>query len=331
MTADTKTKVQGIRVAEYGGPEVMKFAEYELPEPKQGEARLKLEAAGLNFIDIYQRRGRYPVELPWTPGLEGAGVVEAIGPGVTEVKVGDRVAYSSCPGSYAQANNVPAAKLIPLPKELSFEQGAAFPLQGMTAHYLLFEFYKIKKGDAVLIHAAAGGMGLLLVQWAKHLGARVIGTVSSEAKAKVAKEAGADDVIIYTEQDFVKESQRLTNGVGPVYIIDGVGKDTFTKNLDAVATRGHITIFGAASGVADPVAPNSLQQRCVTIHGGSLFNFLNTREELLMRANGVLEGIKAGWLNLRIAHTYPLKEAAKAQELLENRGTTGKVLLNCQE
>jgi NADPH:quinone reductase len=330
MTADTKTKVQGIRVTEYGGPEVMKFAEYELPELKQGEARLKLEAAGLNFIDIYQRRGRYPVELPWTPGLEGAGIVEAVGPGVTEVKVGDRVAYSSSPGSYAQANNVPAAKLIPLPKELSFEQGAAFPLQGMTAHYLLFEFYKIKKGDAVLVHAAAGGMGLLLVQWAKHLGARVIGTVSNEAKAKIAKEAGADDVIIYTEQDFVKESQRLTNGVGPVYIIDGVGKDTFTKNLDAVAARGHITIFGAASGVADPVAPNSLQQRCITIHGGSLFNFLNTREELLMRANGVLEGIKAGWLNLRIAHTYPLKEAAKAQELLENRGTTGKVLLNCQ-
>jgi NADPH:quinone reductase len=330
MTADTKIKVQGIRVTEYGGPEVMKFAEYELPEPGQGQARVKIHAAGLNFIDIYQRRGRYPIELPWTPGLEAAGVVEAIGPGVTEVKVGDRVAYSSCPGAYSQASNVPSAKLIPLPKELSFEQGAAFPLQGLTAHYLLHEFYKIKKGDAVLIHAAAGGMGLLLVQWAKHLGAHVIGTVSSQGKAKIAKEVGADEVIIYTEQDFVKESQRLTNGVGPVYIIDGVGKDTFTKNLDAVATKGHVTLFGAASGVADPLSPNSLQQRCITVHGGSLFNFINTREELLMRANGVLEGVKAGWLKLRAEHVLPLKEAAKAQELLENRQTTGKVILNCE-
>jgi NADPH:quinone reductase len=330
MTANTKTKVQGIRVTQYGGPEVMKFTDYELNEPGRGEARVRLHAAGLNFIDIYQRRGRYPVEFPWTPGLEGAGVVEAIGEGVTEVKVGDRVAYSSAPGAYSQASNVPAVKLIPLPKELSFEQGAAFPLQGMTAHYLLHEFYKLKKGDTVLIHAAAGGMGLLLVQWAKHMGARVLGTVSSKEKAKVAKEAGADELIVYTEQDFVQESKRLTDGAGPVYIIDGVGKDTFAKNMEAVATRGHITIFGAASGVADPIAPNSLQPRCLSIHGGTLFGFTNTREELLMRANDVLKGIKEGWLKLKIDQLLPVKEAAKAQELLENRRTTGKVVLNCE-
>jgi NADPH2:quinone reductase len=330
MTTNTKTKVQGIRITEHGGPEVLKYADYELPEPGPGEARVKIHTAGLNFIDIYQRRGRYPVQLPWTPGLEAAGEVEAIGAGVTEVKVGERVAYSSSPGSYAEANIVPAAKLIPLPKELSYEQGAAFPLQGMTAHYLLHEFYKIKKGDNVLIHAAAGGMGLLLVQWAKHLGARVIGTVSSEEKAKLAKEFGADDVIVYTEQDFVKESKRLTNDVGPTYIIDGVGKDTFAKNLDAAALRGHVVIFGAASGVADPILPNDLQKRSLTVYGGSLFNYVLTREELLMRANDVIQGIKEGWLKLKIDQVIPLKEAQKAHELLESRKTVGKVILNCR-
>jgi NADPH:quinone reductase len=329
MTTNTKTKVQGIRVTEFGGPQVMKFSDYELSEPGPGEALVKIHAAGLNFIDIYQRTGKYSVPLPWTPGLEAAGVVEAVGDSVNEVKVGDRVAYSSSPGSYAQANLVPAAKLIPLPKELTFEQGAAFPLQGMTAHYLLHEFYKLKKGDTVLIHAAAGGMGLLLVQWAKHLSARVIGTVSSQEKAQIATEAGADDVIIYTEKDFVKESKRLTDDKGPDLIIDGVGKDTFSKDLEAVMARGHVVLFGSASGPADPIMPNSLQQRCITVSGGSLFNFLNTREELLMRANDVISGIKSGWLKMKINHILPLREAAKAHELLENRRTTGKVLLNC--
>jgi len=329
MTTNTKTKVQGIRVTEFGGPQVLKFSDYELSEPGPGEARVKIHAAGLNFIDIYQRTGRYPVPLPWTPGLEAAGVVEAVGERVNEVKVGDRVAYSSSPGSYAQANVVPASKLIPLPKELTFEQGAAFPLQGMTAHYLVREFYKVKKGDTVLIHAAAGGMGLLLVQWVKHFGARVIGTVSSKEKAKIAKEAGADDVILYTEQDFVKESKRLTGDKGPEFIIDGVGKDTFGKDLEAVMMRGHVVLFGSASGPADSILPNSLQQRCITVSGGSLFNFVNTREEMLMRASDVIAGIKSGWLKLKIDHILPLRDAAKAHELLENRRTTGKVLLNC--
>lgn len=330
MTTHVKTKVQGIRIDEYGDAKVMKFTDYELPAPGPGEVRVKLHAAGVNFIDIKQRSGDYKVKLPYTPGLEGAGVVEEIGEGVTNVKLGDRVAYTSAPGSYAQVNIVPAHLLIPLPAALSFEQGAAFPLQGMTAHYLLHEFHKIKSGDTVLIHAAAGGMGLLLVQWAKHLGARVIGTVSTNEKAQIAKNAGADDLIIYSEKDFVQESKRLTNDKGPIFIIDGVGKDTFTKDLEAIAAHGHIVIFGAASGPAEPLLPNSLQAKSVTVSGGSLFNFMNTRDEILKRANDVTEGISKGWLKLNISQEVPLKDAAKAHELLENRKTTGKIILNCE-
>lgn len=333
MTTGVKTKTQGIRVEQYGGPEVMQFSQYELRSPGPGEVRVKLHAAGLNFIDIQQRRGTYRanVSLPYTPGLEGAGVVEEIGEGVAMVKVGERVAYTYGPGSYAQTNIVRADSLIPLPPEISFEQGAAFPLQGMTAHYLLHEFHKLKPGETVLIHAAAGGMGGLLVQWAKHMGARVIGTVSSQEKARVAKEAGADELIIYTEKDFVQESKRLTDGKGPQFIIDGVGKDTFTKNLEAISSRGHIVLFGAASGPAEPLAPNALQTRSITISGGSLFNYLNTREELLTRANDVLKGIKEGWLRLKIENVLALKDAAKAHEMLENRRTVGKILLKCSD
>lgn len=333
MSTTTKTKIKGIRIEQFGGPGAMKFTDIELPPLAAGEARIKLYAAGLNFIDIYQRRGTYRIgiDLPYIPGLEGAGVIEEVGANVTEVKVGDRVAYSYGKGSYAEAINIDAKKLIPLPAELSYEEGAAFPLQGMTAHYLLHEFHKIKPGETVLIHAAAGGMGTILVPWAKHLGARVIGTVSSQEKAKAAKDHGADEVIIYTEKDFVEESKKLTNGKGPDYIIDGVGKDTFTKNLDAIATRGHITLFGSASGSAESLLPNSLQSRSITVSGGSLFNFLDSRDELLMRANAVLEGMKAGWLKLKIDHIIPLQDAAKAHEMLENRKTTGKVVLRCTQ
>ena len=331
MTISTKTKTKGIRVEKFGGPEVMTLSEIELPPPGPGQARVKLYAAGVNFIDISQRRGTYRinVDLPWTPGLEGAGVVEEIGSGVQEVKVGDRVAYAYGKGSYAQATNADAKSLIPLPEELSFEQGAAFPLQGMTAHYLLHEFHKIKPGQTVLIHAAAGGMGSLLVPWAKHLGARVIGTVSSEEKAQIARSIGADEVIIYTKQDFIQESKRLANGKGPDLIIDGVGKDTFSKDLEAVAPRGHVVLYGSASGPAESLLPNFLQMRSITVSGGSLFNFLDTREELLMRANAVLQGIKEGWLNLKVEHVLPLPEVSKAHEMLENRKTTGKIILHC--
>lgn len=330
MTTEVMTKISGIQVKENGEPAVMTYGEFELEPPAAGQARVKIHAAGVNFIDVYQRRGTYPVNLPWVPGLEGAGVVEEVGAGVSSVRVGDRVAFNGIPGAYAQAINAPADRLISLPEELSFEEGAAFPLQGMTAHYLLHEFYRLRPGQTVLIHAAAGGMGLLLVQWAKHLGARVIGTVSGAAKAEQAKLAGADDVIIYTEKDFVEEAKLMTDGKGPEFIIDGVGKDTFAKNLQAVASRGHVVIYGAASGLAEPIMPNALQGRAVTVSGGSLFVFVESRDELNMRSRAVIAGIKEGWLKLSINHVFPLSEAAKAHELLENRLTTGKVILTCQ-
>ena len=273
------------------------------------------------------RRGTYPVGLPYIPGLEASGVVEAVGEGVKNVKPGDRVAYVHEPGSYAETTLVNAEHLILLPPELSFEQGAAFPLQGMTAHYLLHEFRKIKPNDIVLIHAAAGGMGLLLVQWAKHLGARVLGTVSTEEKARIAKEAGADEIILYTKQDIANEVSKLTNKHGADLIIDGVGKSTFPANLEAAALRGNIVIFGAASGPADPISPNVLMKRSLTLSGGSLFNYLLSREELMMRSKAVMEGIQNKWLKLRIDEVFPLANASEAHQKLESRNTAGKLLL----
>lgn len=320
--------MKAVKISQYGGPDVLKVEEAEIGQPAKGQALVQIIAAGVNFIDIYQRRGTYPVKLPYIPGLEGSGIVEAIGEGVTNVKVGDRVAYAHAPGSYAEKSIVDTKHLIHLPAELSFEQGAAFPLQGMTAHYLLHEFRKIKPSDVILIHAAAGGMGLLLVQWAKHLGARVIGTTSTEEKANLATEAGADDVVLYTRDDFVEEVKKLTGGHGADLIIDGVGKTTFAGNLKAAALRGHIVIFGAASGPADPILPNVLMQRSLTICGGSLFNYLLNEEELMMRSKAVIEGVKKGWLKLKIDHTFPLNAAAEAHQRLEERKSSGKILLN---
>lgn len=322
------TKVKGILIEKFGGPEVMCFQDVEIPAPGPGQALVRIHAAGVNFIDIYQRRGEYPVKLPYTPGLEAAGVVEQVGEDVTVVKPGDRVAYTGQPGAYAQLSLVKANSLIPLPDDMCFERGAAFPLQGMTAHYLINEYRRPRPGETVLIHAAAGGMGLLLVQWVKHLGARVIGTVSTEEKAAIAREAGADDIILYTRQDFVAETLRLTGDKGAELIIDGVGKTTFAGNLKCAAVRGNIVIFGAASGPADPIAPNSLQQRSLTVSGGSLFNYLLSRDELLRRATDVLAGIRDGWLKLRVDHVFPLKEADRAHEQLEGRKTTGKIILS---
>ena len=322
--------MKAIRVHEYGAPTVLRPEEVPTPTPGPGQALVRLMMAGVNFVDIYQRRGGYPVSLPFIPGREGAGVVEAVGNGATTVKPGDRVAFTGQPGGYAEAIVVPADSLIALPEDLSFEQGAAFPLQGMTAHYLLHEFRRPKQGDSVLIHAAAGGMGLLLVQWARHLGARVFGTVSTEEKAKAAREAGVSEVIFYMQRDFVAEIKRLTGGRGVDLIIDGVGKSTFPGDLEAVALRGHIVIFGAASGPADPIVPNALMARSITVSGGSLGNYLLTREELLRRAGEVIAGIRAGWLRLRIAKVLPLAEAAEAHRLLEGRHTIGKLLLSMQ-
>lgn len=327
MTDNTSPFIHAIRIEQYGGIDVLQLKQISLPEPGPGQARVRIHAAGLNFIDIYRRRGDYPTDLPYTPGLEASGVVEAVGPEVTEVKPGDRVAYTGQPGAYAEASLVEASKLIPLPDFMSFAEGAAFPLQGMTAHYLINEYNKPKTNMPVLIHAAAGGMGLLLVQWAKHLHAQVIGTVSTAEKAKLAVEAGCDHVIIYTEQDFVTEVKRITGNQGVELIIDGVGKDTFPGDMEAVSLRGTIVVFGSASGKCEPISPNVLQQKSVRVCGGSLFNYLLDRNELLMRAADVTEAIQEGWLKLNINKEFPLKDAGQAQKYLESRQSTGKIIL----
>jgi NADPH2:quinone reductase len=320
--------MKAIKVSSYGDPGVLVLSENEpLPEPGPKQVLVKIHAAGLNFVDVYQRRGSYQVPLPFTPGLEGAGVIEKLGKQVTGFRRGDRVAYNGQLGSYSEYAAVDAWRLIPLPKNMSFEEGAAFPLQGMTAHYLLHEYRALKRGDTVLVHAAAGGVGGLLVQWAKHLRANVIGTVSTEEKARIATELGAAHVIRYTQEDFAAATQRLTQEHGADLIIDGVGKSTFAGNIAAAAMRGHIVIFGAASGPADPVVPNALMPKCLSLSGGTLFVYGGSRREMLPRAKAVLAGIKAGWLKLRITRVLPLAQAAEAHRLLESRESTGKLVL----
>ena len=321
--------MKAIRVEKQGGPEVLKLVEVAPVEaPGPGQAVIRMVTAGVNYLDVGQRRGTYPSPVPFTVGVEGAGVVEAVGEGVRNVKPFDRVAFTDLPGAYAEAILADAERLIPLPEEFTFEEGAAFPLQGMTAHYLIHEFRRPVPGSVVLIQAAAGGMGGLLVQWAKHLGATVMGTVSTKAKARTARTSGADHVIIYTEQDFVAETKRITEGRGVDLIIDGVGRTTFKGDLEAAAVRGHIVIFGAASGPADPVSPNALMPKALTVSGGSLPNYLRTPEELLQRANDVIAAIRAGWLKLNIGHVLPLAQATQAHELLETRKTEGKLVLS---
>lgn len=320
--------MKAIRVEKLGGPEVMKLEDIApIEEPGPGQAVVRVVAAGVNFADVGQRRGIYPREVPFTLGLEGSGVVESVGLGVTNVKPSDRVAFTGIPGTYAEVIVADADRLIPLPDDFTFEQGAAFPLQGMTAHYLIHEFRMPKAGDFVLVHAAAGGMGGLLVQWGRHLGSTVIGTTSSEEKARTAREAGAEHVIVYTDEDFVAETKRITKGHGADLIIDGVGKSTFKGDLEAVAIRGQIVIFGAASGPADPISPNALMGRAVSVSGGSLQNYIRTREELMRRANDVIAGIRQGWLKLNIGAMLPLEQAIEAHELLESRKTQGKLIL----
>ena len=320
--------MKAIMVTVYGDADVLKLTDTApVPKPGASEALVKIHAAGVNFVDIYHRRGTYPLKLPFIPGREAAGVVEAIGEKVSGFRPGDRVAYTGHAGSYSEYSTIPASLLIPLPDSLSFTEGAAFPLQGMTAHYLLHEFRRVKPGDIVLVHAAAGGVGGLLVQWAKHLGAEVIGTVGTDEKAAAARHVGADHVIMYTRQDFVAETKRLTGGRGADLIIDGVGKSTFTGDLEAVAVHGHVVIFGAASGPADPVVPNSLMAKSISLSGGSLVNFMAAGEELHRRSGEVLNAIREGWLKLRIDRVLLLAEAEKAHRLLEGRQTMGKVVL----
>jgi len=320
--------MKAIRVKALGGPEVLTLEDIPDPKPAPGEAVVKLEAAGLNYIDVYYRTGLYKAQLPITLGVEGGGVVTEVGPNVTEVKAGDRVAYSGVLGSYAQFAAVPAARLVKLPEGLDGKMGAAAMLQGMTAHYLSHATYPLKPGDWCLVHAAAGGVGLLLCQMAKMRGARVIGTVSTEAKAKLARAAGADEVILYTTQDFEAEVKRITGGAGVPVVYDSVGKTTFDKSLNCLAPRGVMVLYGQSSGPVPSLDPAILNQKgSLFLTRPSLVHHTATREELLQRSGDVLGWIKAGKLKLRIDLTLPLAQAADAHRQLEGRQTTGKVLL----
>ena len=317
-----------VLVEQPGGPEQMRVVEMPKPDPGPGQALVKIAAAGVNFIDVYHRTGLYKVDPPITLGMEGAGVVEAVGEGVTEVAPGDRVAYAMARGSYAEYAVVPAWMLVKLPPALDFQSAAAAMLQGMTAHYLTHSTFPLKEGDACLIHAAAGGVGLLLVQMAKMRGARVFGTVSTQAKAELARQAGADVVILYTEQDFLDVVRRETNGRGVDVVYDSVGASTWEKSLDCLRPRGMMVSFGNASGPVPPFQPLVLSQK------GSLFltrptlgHYTATREELLWRAGDVLTWVQDGRLKLRIERVYKLEEAAEAHRALESRATRGKLLI----
>jgi NADPH2:quinone reductase len=323
--------MKAIQVSQTGGPEVLTPTDLPLPTPKPNEALVQIKTAGVNFIDVYIREGRYPAPLPFVNGQEGAGVVTDVGSEVTSVHPGDRVAYTSVLGSYAEYAAVPAGRLIKIPDELDFDQAAAAMLQGMTAHYLLYSSYRLKKGETALIHAAAGGVGLLLVQMAKLIGGRVIATVGSHEKAELARDAGADECIVYTETDFETETKRLTEDKGVHVVYDGVGKATFDKDLNVLRPRGYLVLFGGASGAVPPFDLIQLSQKgSLFITRPTLAHYTATREELEWRANDVMQMIVRGDLKLKIHKTYPLAEAEQAHRDLEGRKTTGKLLLKPQ-
>jgi NADPH:quinone reductase len=320
--------MKAIRIHAPGGPEAMKLEDVPEPQPKAGEAVVKIDAAGLNFIDVYQRSGHYKLAMPLTLGLEAAGTVTAVGPGVTEVRVGDKVAYTAIPGAYAQYAAVPAARLVVLPQGVSTKQGAAIMLQGMTAHYLACSTYPLKKGDSCLVHAAAGGVGLILCQIARLRGAHVIGTVSTDEKAKLAREAGADETILYTKQDFAAEVKRITGGKGLQVVYDSVGKDTWEGSLNCLAPRGLLALYGQSSGPIGQIDPQILNTKgSLFLTRPSLNAYIATREELQERATELFGWLRDGKLKLRMEFEFPLKDAAEAHRALEGRKTTGKVLL----
>ena len=320
--------MKAIQIKQTGGPEMLQLVDLPLPQPKPNEAVVKIAASGLNFIDVYLREGLYKAPLPFVAGQEGAGVVTAVGAEVKTAKAGDRVAWSGILGSYADYVAGAADALVPVPDGVNDHNAAAALLQGMTAHYLCYDTYKLKAGETALIHAAAGGVGLLLVQMAHNLGARVIGTVSNAEKAKLAREAGADEVILYTEADFEAETRRLTGGKGVDVVYDGVGKATFEKSMNVLRPRGMLVLYGASSGPVPPVDPGTLAQKgSLYMARTSLAHFTATREELLARSGAVFGMIAAGKLKLRIAHVYKLEEAQQAHRDLEGRKTTGKLLL----
>jgi NADPH:quinone reductase len=320
--------MKAIRVHAPGGAEVMKLEDVPEPQPKAGEAIVKVDAAGLNYIDVYQRSGLYKLEMPLTLGLEAGGTVTAVGSGVTDVKVGDKVAYTGVPGAYAQFAAVPAARLVVLPQGVSTKQGAAIMLQGMTAHYLACSTYPLKSNDTCLVHAAAGGVGLILCQIARLRGAKVIGTVSTEDKAKLAREAGANETILYTKQDFAAEVKRITGGKGLQVVYDSVGKDTWEGSLNCLAPRGLIALYGQSSGPIGQIDPQILNTKgSLFLTRPSLNAYIATREELQQRAADLFGWVRDGKLKLRMEFEFPLNAAADAHKALEGRKTTGKVLL----
>ncbi len=320
--------MKAIQITQTGGPEVMKLTDLPTPKPKPNEALVQIKAAGVNFMDIYFREGRYPAPLPLLLGQEAAGIVTEVGAKVTHIKPGDRVAYTGVPGSYAEYAAVPVERLVRIPDQLDFEQAAAAMLQGMTAHYLSHSTYPLKRGETALIHAAAGGVGLLLVQMAHQIGTRVIGTTSTEEKAALAREAGADHVILYTKSDFEQETRKITNQEGVHVVYDSVGKTTFDQGINVLRRRGYMVLFGGSSGAVPPFDLIALSRKgSLYVTRPTLADYIKTREELEQRAADVLGMIVSGKLKLRIEHRYPLREVQQAHRDLEGRKTTGKLLL----
>ena len=320
--------MQAIRIHTYGGPDVLRLEDVPLPEPGPNDVRVKLEAIGVNFVDMYNRSGQYPFSLPGTVGSEGAGVVDASGSAVTDLRPGDRVASSAIPGACAEYAVAPAARLVRLPPAIDTRTAAAVMLQGMTAHYLARSTYPLRPGETALVHAAAGGVGALLVQIAKQQGARVIATVSSDEKAQVARAAGADEVIRYTQTDFAAETRRLTGGRGVDVVYDSVGKTTFEKSLDSLRPRGYLVLFGQSSGAVPPLDPQVLNAKgSLYLTRPTLAHYIADRAELLQRATDLFTWIEQRTLTVRIDSTFPLADAASAHRYLESRQARGKVLL----
>ncbi|MBN1570156.1 MAG: quinone oxidoreductase [Acidobacteria bacterium] len=321
--------MKAIRVRETGGPEKLSYEDMPLPSPAAGQARILIQSIGLNFIDVYFRTGLYKAALPFTPGMEAAGIVEAVGEGVDTVKVGDRVAYAGTLGAYAEFSLVSAAHLVVLPDEVDFESAAALMLQGITAHYLTHSTFPLRKGETLLLHAAAGGVGLLLIQIAAKIGAKVIGTVSTEDKAALARDAGADHIIFYTRDDFEQEVKRITAGAGVDVVYDSVGRTTFEKSLNCLKRRGMMVLFGQSSGSVPAIEPGILNAKgSLYLTRPGLAHYTATREELMWRAGDILKWVSQKSLKIHIAQTFPLKEASKAHQALEGRKTAGKVLLH---
>ncbi|CAI9273945.1 unnamed protein product [Lactuca saligna] len=321
--------VKAIRVHEHGGPEVLTWEDVVVPDPKEGEIRLKQKAIGINFLDVYMRRGQYPQPVPFTPGMEGAGVVTAVGAGVTSCKVGDVVAYASGQvGSYAEERILPADQAVPVPSSVDPVEAAAVIFKGLTAYVMIHRAFKVEPGHTILVHAAAGGVGYLICQWASAIGATVIGTVSTKEKAVQAKEDGCEHVILYKDEDFVERVMEITSGKGVDVVFDAVGKDTFNGSLECLKTRGYMVVYGTASGEPEPISVTKLAPRSIYLTFASLGEYIGgNREHLLIAAEALYSNVAKGVLKVRLNHKYPLSQATQAHIALESRKTTGSVVL----